>query len=135
MIVVCATDDLIHFADDHFGDAKYYQLYEITDKYIQKLEEIDNTANIEYEVHKHKAINVLKLFHGKNIDAMVNTAFGKNITVIIEHTVPILPKELVIEKGLNLIKESLNEIEEIMASKTKFYLRISENNGVMTYEL
>ena len=79
MRVVIATTDGIRVHIGHFGDAKFYFIYEVRkDPRFPKLEVVENPCRDEEEEHGHgnraKREGLLRLFN--NPDAIVATFFG-----------------------------------------------------------
>jgi len=77
--VVVATSDGIRVHIGHFGDAKYYFIYDVgKDPRFPKLEIVENPFRGEEEEHGHgnraKREGLLRLFRGP--DAVVATFFG-----------------------------------------------------------
>ncbi len=51
LLTAFATDDGKAFMDRHFGDAKFYDIYEISKNEASFMKRIDNTVDEEEEVH------------------------------------------------------------------------------------
>jgi len=76
--VVVATDDGVKVKLGHFGDAKQYIFYEVTEQGIREVKRLENPFKGEEEEHMHgvlrKRLKLLELFG--SIDAVVSTFFG-----------------------------------------------------------
>ncbi|OPL08883.1 MAG: dinitrogenase iron-molybdenum cofactor biosynthesis protein [delta proteobacterium ML8_F1] len=107
MIIACATDDGTHFMDRHFGDALYYDLYELSAGGFHFLERIDNTTE-EEEGHADpkKARGIVNLLKERGVEAGLTKVFGPNIKRIKKQILPILISEEVIEAGLEKVMKN-----------------------------
>ena len=52
-ITAFATDDGESFIDRHFGDADFYDIYEISESKVQLLKRIDNTTEEDDDEEGH----------------------------------------------------------------------------------
>ena len=80
MKIAFATDDGNKFIDRHFGDADFYEIYEIIDRKFSHIERVYNTTE-EEKMHAdpEKARGVSQLFKGKNVQVLCGKRFGPNI--------------------------------------------------------
>ena len=81
-ICAIASDDGINYTDTHFGDAKFYILYEITAFSGEFIKTISNTTKHDNEdVHADpkKAGSVVQMLKKKNIRVVAAGVFGPNI--------------------------------------------------------
>ncbi len=130
MRVAFATDNGKTFMDRHFGDAEFYDMYEIDKDNIEYIKRIVNTTEDDDE-HIHadpkKAKGLAELFKGENIQVLVSKVFGPNIQGMKKKFVCILMNEESIEAGIKKIKESLNNIEiEWDKGETRTYLNFKD---------
>jgi predicted Fe-Mo cluster-binding NifX family protein len=79
-IMAIATNDGKHFIKDHFGDAKYFQLYSLGSDLVTYLDRIENNSE---EEKKHadpkKAKSISQILNKKSVTVLVGNAFGGNI--------------------------------------------------------
>lgn len=104
------------FQKNHFGDADKYLIFDqVSDKIVLSSEEINKFKLLDEE-HEHgsrkKGEAIVKFLKEKNVNVLVSTQFGKNISIINEHFVPVKvvleqPEEIadVIGKHLHWIKD------------------------------
>ncbi len=135
MIIACATNDKIHYTSDHFGDAHYFVLYEVNRESLRKLETIDNTTPDDYEVHDHKALDILKLFKDKGVEAIMNRAFGRNIRIMVRYTIPILTKALSLDESLLILQDNLDVLIQEQARSDRFYVSLSNDHKALIHKL
>lgn len=113
MIISCATDDGINFVNRHFGDAKYYEIYELIDG---KFHHIDKVINTTEDEEKHadpkKAKGIVGLLIEKNVNVGLTKVFGPNIKRVKKHFVPVLISVDTIEEGLKLILKEKEVIQK-----------------------
>ena len=120
--LACATDDGKTYVDEHFGEAKFYDIYTISKEgyeYIKRIENTTDEEDDENEMHgdprKAKGISeILKEEDG--ISVLVSRQFGLNIKRMKKKFVPVIVRTEKIEDGLNIVK---NNIDIIIAEKEK----------------
>jgi len=118
VIVACASDDGIHFIEQHFGEAQEYGIYEVNQRGVKLIEVIKNTSE-EEEVHKDpkKARQIMTLLMEANVTVGLTKVFGPNISRIREKIVPVLVSCDSIESGLQAIRDNYDLVEEAIHRK------------------
>ncbi len=113
MIISCATDDGKNFVSRHFGDANYYEIYELIDDEFHYIDRITNTTG-EEEMHADpkKAKGIVGLLVEKNVTVGLTKVFGPNIKRVKKHFVPVLISVDSIEDGLKKILKAKEEIQK-----------------------
>ncbi|MCD4705780.1 NifB/NifX family molybdenum-iron cluster-binding protein [bacterium] len=109
--IACGTDDKKIFTNNHFGDSKYFLIYEydLENKNIEFAEKINNNSEDEEEhgdIKKAKSISDVL----KEISVLVAFVMGPNIARMRKKFVPVISREKNIEKTLNKIKEDMVRI-------------------------
>ncbi|RLD55027.1 MAG: dinitrogenase iron-molybdenum cofactor biosynthesis protein [Bacteroidetes bacterium] len=109
--VAFATDNGKTFMGRHFGDADFYDIYEIDGNKAFFIKRIDNTID-EEEVHADpkKAKGISKLLLNENVNVVVSKIFGPNIKRIKKKFVCIMVKDEKIEEGINKICGNIEKI-------------------------
>ena len=111
-IVAFATDDGIHFIDRHFGDAKFFDIYEVSRNQVKKIARVENTSGEEeHHADPKKASNISSLLLSEKVNVAVSKIFGKNIKRIKRKFVCIIEKECDIKTSLQKISNSIQMIE------------------------
>ena len=110
--VAFATDNGKTFMGRHFGDADFYDIYEIDGNKANFIKRIDNTVDEEEEVHADpkKAKGISKLLLTEKVNVVVSKIFGPNIKKIKKKFVCIVIKDKEIEKGINKICTNIEKI-------------------------
>ena len=92
--VAFATDNGKTFMGRHFGDAEYYDIYEINDKNTEFIKKISNSTEEEEDVHAdpQKAKGISNLLLEEDVSVVVSKVFGPNIKRIKKKFVCILMK-------------------------------------------
>lgn len=132
MIIACATDDKVNLTQEHFGDADYYNVYELNNDGIQFLRTIENTVISNIHPDPGKAKKILGLLD--NVDILINKAFGTNITVMTKYIVPAVIRVDSIQEALELLQMNLVEVEELLQKNNEFYFTINDKNEVKYVE-
>ncbi len=110
-----ATDDGEKFINRHFGDARYFRLYEIDGHGYRFLRQIENSSDDEREgVHADpkKARSVAGILLNEGVNTVVSRVFGPNIKRIRTKFVCIVMDDLSIETSVDLIQKHRADIEE-----------------------
>ena len=111
--VAFATDDGKTFMDRHFGDAEYYDVYEIDKDKSKFIKRIMNTTEEDDEnIHADpvKAKGVTSLFKDENIKVVVSKIFGPNIKRIKKKFVCVLMNDSSISESIISIQNCMNII-------------------------
>ncbi len=110
--VAFATDNGKTFMGRHFGDADFYDIYEIAGNNAKFIKRISNTVDEEEEVHADpkKAKGISELLLNENVNVVVSKIFGPNIKKIKKKFVCIVVKDEDIEEGINKICINIEKI-------------------------
>ncbi len=102
--VAFATDNGKTFMSRHFGDADFYDIYEIDGNKANFIKRIDNTVDEEEEVHADpkKAKGISKLLLNENVNVVVSKIFGPNIKRIKKKFVCIVVRDEKIDEQLSV---------------------------------
>ena len=124
--VALATDDGQNFINRHFGDAKKYNIYEISEKNYKFIKSIDNNS-VEEEKHADpkKAKSIIKILKMEDVKVISNLAFGANIKRVKKKVVPVITSKTSHEEALKeLIKNYKKLIELWQAGEKREYLNL-----------
>lgn len=110
--VAFATDDGKTFMGRHFGDARFYDIYELDEDQASFIKRIENTVDEEEDVHADpkKAKGISTLLLDEQVTVVVSKIFGPNIKRIKKKFVCIVVRDDEIDVGL---KKICNNIEKI----------------------
>ena len=108
MIIACGTDDEINFTKNHFGDSKFFLIYEVNESGFDLIEKIINTSP-EEEQHgdPKKASFIGKVLKQKEVQGIFAYAMGPNIVRMRKKFLPIISRVENINEALNLLKKEL----------------------------
>lgn len=126
-----ATDDGKTLMDRHFGDGKYYDIYEITESSSKFLSRIENPNHGEEgpEVHAdpEKALSISQLLKWEGVNTAVSRFFGPNIKKIRKKFVCFLPSDFFIEDVIKQIQFYNKKIEsEWLSGEDREIIRINK---------
>ena len=114
LIIAFCTDDGENFNDDHFGAAKYFQIYKFSEGREEFVETRKNVKYEEDESLKHgdpgKARATASVMNG--IDVMAGKKFGPNIVRLLNRFVCVVVKTDRIADAVKLINENMDRIVE-----------------------
>lgn len=134
MRIACATDDNSYLIKDHFGDAKYYDIYDVSEQGISFVKSVEN--NIESNVHPDpsKGVKITNLLKNENVDILVNRTFGTNIKIVKKHLIPLIIRGEKITESLQKIQDNIKYITELANTKSDLYIVINEESEVHVIE-
>ncbi len=115
MKVVFATDDGLTFMDRHFGDAEFYEVYEVSRDDFEHVKRINNSTEEDDEnLHGDpvKAKGVTTLFKGEDVKVLVTKVFGPNIKRMKKKFVCVLINTDTLANGMKKVQEIMPEIEQ-----------------------
>jgi len=109
-----ATDNGKTFMVRHFGDADFFDIYEIENDQANFIKRISNSSDEEEEVHADpkKAKGITNLLQEEDIKIVVSKIFGPNIKRIRKKFVCIVVKDEEIDKSIIKICHSIDRIHE-----------------------
>ncbi|MCK5737981.1 dinitrogenase iron-molybdenum cofactor biosynthesis protein [bacterium] len=130
-IAAIATDDGETFIDRHFGDADYFNCYEISETEARFIHRIVNTTEEESNIHADpkKAHGVTKLLKDHQVQVVVSKIFGPNIKKIRKKFVCILMNDPHISDSIQTIQKNfISIIEELQKGEERTHLNYKIKN-------
>ncbi len=113
LIVAIATDDGKNFTKSHFGEAKKYCIYEISNNNIKLIATVENSSEEErMHADPQKANGVAVLLKPYNVNVLINSVFGGNINIMKQKFVCILAIADEIETQLQIVKLNFKQISD-----------------------
>lgn len=114
-ICAIASDDGINYTNTHFGDAKYYILYEFYSNSAERIRTISNSTEKDKE-NSHgdpqKAGSVVQMLIKEKVQVVASSVFGPNIKRIKSKFVCLLMDQAAISPGIPHIINSYNAIKD-----------------------
>jgi len=109
-----ATDDGQTFMDRHFGDARYFDIYDLEGQSWVKVRRIDNTIEQDETVHAdpRKAGGITGLLKAEGVQVAVSKVFGPNIMRIKKHFVCVRMDDQTIGDAQERLAGMAGRIEE-----------------------
>jgi len=128
--VAFATDNGKTFMGRHFGDAEYYDVYEISKTDSKFIKRIFNTTGEDDEsIHAdpEKAKCVAGLFKNENVKVLVSKIFGPNIKRIKKKFVCVLMNDNSISESIKNIQQNIYIIDnEWSRGEERNYLNLKK---------
>jgi predicted Fe-Mo cluster-binding NifX family protein len=109
-----ATDNGKSFMGRHFGDAKYFDLYEINSTSSTFIKRIDNTVEEEEESEhgaSEKAQGIGKILKVDGVNVTVSRIYGPNLKRIRKKFVCLIFKDIQIEEAIEIIQSNYENIK------------------------
>jgi predicted Fe-Mo cluster-binding NifX family protein len=118
LLIAFGTDDGVNFNDDHFGMAKYFQVYKFSEGKEEFVEKRENVQFKGDESIKHgdpeKAKATSSVLQG--IDVLVGKRFGPNLLRLVRKFVCVIVRTDTLENAIWMVHQN---IEKIIAEKNK----------------
>jgi predicted Fe-Mo cluster-binding NifX family protein len=110
--IVFATDDGETFIERHFGDAGYFDLYEISPEEARFIKRFENTVSQQdaHSADDRKASGIAGLFKRDGVHVLVSKKFGANINRMKTKFVCVLMNEQKIPDSLKTIQHHYKRI-------------------------
>ena len=110
--VAFATDDGKTFMGRHFGDALFYDIYELDENQASFVKRIENTVDEEEDVHADpkKAKGISELLLDENVTVVVSKIFSPNIKRIKKKFICVVIRDEMINSGINKVCENIEKI-------------------------
>ncbi len=123
--IACGSDDEQTFTNHHFGDSKYFLVYEydienLSFRFIKKIKNTSGEKEEHGNIKKAKKISSIL----ENIKVFMAFTIGPNISVMRKKFVPIISREKNIIKALSKIKKKALDIFKETQLKNKKDKRI-----------
>jgi len=130
-ICAIASNDGINYTDTHFGDAKYYLLYEFSADSAESLKTINNTSEQDKEeIHADpkKAGSVVKMLKKEKVHVVAAGVFGPNIKQIKSKFVCLLMDQGTISQSIPHIINNYSAInDEWNKDEERSYINLKRN--------
>jgi len=110
-IVAFSTDDGKKYIDKHSGDARYFDIYKITETESQFLKRITNTSPEEKRhADPGKAKGIGRLLKQEGVQVLVSKVFGPNVKRMKKQFVCIMMNDATIAESLKKLQGKLPDI-------------------------
>lgn len=125
LICAFANDDGENLMNRHFGDAEFYDIYEISNFNFQFIKRIENSS-VEESGHmdEKKAKGLSKILKESGVTIVISKKFGPNIIRIKSKFVCIILNIDKINEAIKIIKNNFTEIlSEWEKGENRSYLK------------
>jgi len=123
-----ATDDGKRFTENHFGDAKFYDIYEISDSECKFFKRIENTTGDgEKHADPEKAGCVARLLNEEGVKFIVSKKYGPNLKRIKKKFVAVIIHDLEIAGAVTMLQGQLERLTaEFEKGESREFLNMKE---------
>jgi len=127
MRVAVSTEDGKSLTNDHFGEGKFFLIYEISRDGYKLLEKRKNTSPEEEEHGSEiKARGIISILN--DVPTLLGVQFGPNIMRIKEKFLPIVSREREIKRALSLLVKNYDSLKKMKDSRN--IVLILDENGL-----
>jgi predicted Fe-Mo cluster-binding NifX family protein len=132
LLFAFATDDGTKYVDRHFGDADYYDIYEISsneNKFIKRINNTTEEDNEEIHADPKKASSIVDLLKIEKVQVVISKVFGPNIKRIKKKFVCGLFNDPQISDSIIAIQKNINIfIDEWKKGETRNHINLKKIN-------
>lgn len=130
-IIAVATEDCLTVTDNHFGDAKYYAVYEIVDSKVFFRKRIaGDELRKGYDVSRHesKAEVIINGLMAENVKFVVSGKFGTNIVYIMKELIAVKSEVPSVHETVDIILKNLEVLGLNEKSDKKYLVKLKEDS-------
>ena len=129
MKVVFSTNDGKLIINDHFGEGKFFDVYEINEESEKFLERRNNTSKEErFHGDPLKAAGIGKIL--SDADILVGFQMGPNIQRMKSKFLTVISRYREIKKVIEIIKKNFEKFQDLLKEKNKIVI-INENEKII----
>ena len=112
MMAAFSTDNGKTFIDKHSGDARFFDIYKISETETTFLKRLENTTPEEKRhANPEKAKGIGRMLKKEGVQILVSKVFGPNIKRIKKQFVCIMMNDTNISDSLKVLQQKLPEIQ------------------------
>ncbi|NOX86059.1 MAG: hypothetical protein GXO86_08865 [Chlorobi bacterium] len=130
-----AVDSEGHFKKKHFGDADRFLIYEIEGDNINLIAELDNNIKLQYDENVHglpkKGKAIIAFLKDHDVNILVSKQFGKNITLVSSHFIPVIITKETLEEVIEVIRQHIKWLEDEMMSHKENHRLFRIDKGIL----
>ena len=130
LLIAFATDDGNKYVDRHFGDADYYDIYEISsneNKFIKRLNNTTKEDDEDVHADPKKASSIVDLLKIEKVQVVISKVFGPNIKRIKKKFVCGLFNNQQISDSIKVIQKNINIfIDEWEKGETRNHINMKK---------
>jgi len=135
IIFAFAVSNSNQFEAKHFGNVDKYLIYEYCNESFSLLcYQINKFKNLdEKQVHgsKRKSNSIIKLLKKKNVQVLVSPQFGRNITIINKHFIPVAIHNGNSDNIFKILSKNIKWIADELEINPPEYRLFSINPGTL----
>ena len=129
-----ATDDGQKFTSRHFGDANFFDIYEISKGGSKFVKQIKNSTeeDLDNDIHAdpNKAKGIAKILLKEKVNIAASKIFGPNIKRIRKKFVCLLFDDIRLEAAIRIIQENYKTIEaEWSVGEDRMHINLKRSNN------
>ncbi len=129
LITAFATDNGESFIDRHFGDAEFYDIYEISEDEVKFIKRINNSTEDDDDKEGHgdpvKAQGVTGMLKKEGVNMAVSRVFGPNLKRIKKKFLCILVGKTSIEESLKILQKRFPSLlDEWNAGEERTFIKL-----------
>lgn len=131
ILIAFATDDGNTFINRHFGDSKYFDIYEVKEGNFEFVKRIQNTSEKEkFHADPEKAKGVSGLLLKEKVNVVAAKIFGPNLSRIQKKFFCFIVKISGIDDCLDFIAENSDSIRLELEKKEPKKVFVIEKKGM-----
>jgi predicted Fe-Mo cluster-binding NifX family protein len=127
------------FEKKHFGDSDKFAFYTYTKNELKLKEELPNIHKSMDEVHEHgskkKGNAIISFLKEKGVNVLVSKQFGKNISMINQHFIPVIIVEKNPDQVIEILLNQMNWFKDELKNRKTDFMLFRIKNGILKSEV
>lgn len=123
------------FENNHFGEAENYAIYTSSENEFQLSEVLPNPMKNKHMEGKHglkdKALQIISVLKEKEVNVLVSRQFGKNISIVNQHFIPVIIHEDNPEQVIEILSRNINWLKDELKNRDSDYMLFRIKTGIL----
>ena len=123
------------FEKNHFGEAENFAIYAFSGNELRLTEILPNTVKYENGEVKHglksKALQIISILKEKDVNILVSKQFGKNISIINQHFIPVIIHEENTEQVKEILGKNILWLKDELKNRKSDFMLFRIKTGVL----
>ena len=123
------------FENNHFGEAENFAIYSSSENEFQLSEILPNPMKNKHLESEHglkdKALQIISVLKEKEVNVLVSRQFGKNISIVNQHFIPVIIHEENLEQAKTILSRNINWLKDELKNRDSDYMLFRIKTGIL----
>lgn len=121
--------------NQHFGEAENFAIYEFSENELSLTQILPNPRKYGIEETEHglksKALQIISILKEKDVNILVSKQFGKNISIINQHFIPVIIHEENTEQVKEILCKNILWLKDELKNRKSDFMLFRIKTGVL----